>query len=151
VTAAELLADLARDGFTLVPEGEGIRVSPVSRLTPARRRAIAAHKPALLALLAAPRRPAHTFVWDQAEAERLLAEVREATAHVEAAVNAGQAPPVRLAVLRTWLEVAERYVSDRECEAAGGWDALELLRGAARQARRVAAAGAAGSGASAER
>jgi hypothetical protein len=151
VTAAELLADLTRDGFTLVREGEGIRVSPVSRLTPAARRAIAAHKPALLALLAAPRRQAHTFAWDQAEAERLLAEVREATAYVEAAVKAGQAPPVRLAVLRIWLKVAEGYVSDREREATRGWDALELLRGAARQARRAAADGQAGSGASRER
>jgi hypothetical protein len=141
VTAAELLADLTREGFSLVPEGDGIRVTPVSRLTPTARQAIAAHKPALLALLAAPPRGMPTFVWDQAEAERLLGEVRGAIARVEAAVAAGEAPPVRLAAMRAWLEVAEGYVMDREREAARGWGALELLRAAARQACQAAPPG----------
>jgi hypothetical protein len=151
VSAAELLASLTREGLTLDPEGEGIRVTPASRLTPAARQAIAAHKPALLDLLAALRRPTSAFAWDQVEAERLLAEVREALARVEAAVAAGKAPPARRDVLRTWLEVAEGFVSDREREAACGWDALELLRGTARQVRRAAAGGPAENGAGAER
>jgi len=113
-------------------------VRPASRLTGQQREAIRAHKPALLTLLAAPS-PARAFAWGQAEAERLLAQLREALARVEAAVVAGEAPAARADALRTWLEVAEGFVSDREREAARGWDALELLRGAARQALRAAA------------
>ena len=107
-------------------------------MTGQQREAIRTHKPALLALLASLQ-PALAFAWDQAEAEPLLAQLREALARVEAAVVAGVAPAARAAALRTWLEVAEGFVSDRDREAARGWDALELLRGAARQALRTAA------------
>ena len=69
-----------------------------------------------------------TPAWDQAEAERLLATVREAFSRVEANVAAGKAPLVRLAVLRIWHEVAEEYVRSREVEARRSWNALELLR-----------------------
>jgi hypothetical protein len=72
--------------------------------------------------------------WDQAEAERLLAQLREALARVDADVAAGKASAVRAAAIRTWLEVAEGYVKDRDLEAARGWDALELLRGAVARA-----------------
>ncbi len=50
-TAAVLLADLRRQGFTLAPAGNGIWVRPASRLSPEMRQAIAAHRSALLALL----------------------------------------------------------------------------------------------------
>src|SRR5262249_10623714 len=76
VSAANLLDDLARQGFTLAREGYGIRVTPASRLTEELPQTIRAHKPALLALLAEGQRPAAAFIWDQAEAERLLAELR---------------------------------------------------------------------------
>ena len=145
MTTSDLLADLTRQGFTFAPDGDGIRVTPASRLTAEQREAIRAHKPALLALLAAPLRPAPAFLWDQAEAERLLADLREALARIEAAVAAGKAPPVRLAVLRTWLEVAEGYVSDRERETARGWKAFDLLRRAARHALLAAGGRALGS------
>jgi hypothetical protein len=138
MTAAKLLADLTRQGFNLTPEGDGIGVRPASRLTGQQREAIRAHKPALLTLLAAPR-PTPAFAWDQAEAERLLAQLREVLSRVERAVAAGTAPSARGDAMRTWLEVAEGFVSDREREAARGWDSLELLRGAARQALRTAA------------
>jgi hypothetical protein len=85
MTATELLDDLACRGFTLAREGDGIRLTPATRLTVDLRQAIAAHKPALLALLAGPDRPSGGFAWDQAEADRLLARLREALARVEAA------------------------------------------------------------------
>jgi hypothetical protein len=66
MTAPELLADLARQGFTLTREGDGIRVLPASRLTEADRRAIREHKPELLALLAAGR------PWGQTAANALV-------------------------------------------------------------------------------
>jgi hypothetical protein len=138
VTATGLLADLARQGFNLTPDGGGIRVTPASRLTGELRQAIRAHKAALLDLLSCRKDPAPPFAWDQAEAELLLAQLREALARVEGAVAACKAPAVRAVTLRTWLEVAEGVVSDREREAGRGWDALELLRGAARQALRAA-------------
>jgi hypothetical protein len=51
VTAADLLAGLTRQGFTFAPEGDGIRVTPASRLTEADRQAIRANKAELLAML----------------------------------------------------------------------------------------------------
>jgi hypothetical protein len=138
VTAADLLADLTRQGFTLAREGEGIRVTPVSRLAAEQRRAVVAHKPALLALLAAPGGASGAFAWDQAEADRLLVRLRDVLARVEAAVAAGNAPAVRAAALRTWLDVAEGFVKDREREAARGWDALELVRAAVSRALALA-------------
>jgi hypothetical protein len=147
VSAAELLADLIRQGFTLTPEGEGIRVTPASRLTPAARQAIADHKPALLALLAAPHRPVPGFVWDQAEAERLLAEVRASAAQAEAQSAAGRLTTVRRNLVLLWVEVAEGYVENHEMEARRGWDAMKLLRSAVcRAADLVAGSQTAGSG-----
>jgi hypothetical protein len=79
--------------------------------------------------------------WDQAEAERLVARLREGLDRVERAVAVGKAPPARLAAMRTWLEVAEGYIRDRGLEAARGCDAMELLRGAVGSALALASHG----------
>jgi hypothetical protein len=52
MTAAQLLSELARQGFTLIAEGDGIRVRPASRLTEELRQAVRRHKSELLVLLA---------------------------------------------------------------------------------------------------
>ncbi len=49
--AAELLADLARQGFVIAPEGSGVRVAPASRLSAKLRLAIVTHRAELLAAL----------------------------------------------------------------------------------------------------
>jgi DNA modification methylase len=67
--AAQLFTSLARQGFTLAAEGDGIRVRPRSRLTDAIRQDIREHKTELLALLA------DRELWDQSEADRLIASV----------------------------------------------------------------------------
>jgi hypothetical protein len=54
VNAANLPAELVPEGFTVSVEGEGIRVTPESQLTPKIRRAIAATRPELLAPLRWP-------------------------------------------------------------------------------------------------
>ena len=135
MTAAGLLVDLVARGVRFeVVEGR-LRVdAPSGVLGDSDREALVRHKPALLDLLAPRQRPAPAFVWDQAEAECLLAEVREALARVDEAVAAGKAPTARGAAMRTWLEVAEGCVNGREMEAARGWDALDLLRGAVARA-----------------
>lgn len=51
--ALELLADLRAVGLALTPDGDGLRVSPRSKLTEARRQAILTHKRELLAALEA--------------------------------------------------------------------------------------------------
>jgi hypothetical protein len=51
VNATDLLGELERQGFTVAAEGEGVRVTPASRLTAELRGTIAAAKPELLALL----------------------------------------------------------------------------------------------------
>jgi hypothetical protein len=77
VTTSELLEDLDRRGIALVLEGEGLRAWPASQLSPGDRGAIRAHKTELLALLQPSFLP-----WDQAEAERLLTELRAEAAKV---------------------------------------------------------------------
>jgi hypothetical protein len=136
MTAVELLDDLTRRGFSMAREGDGIRVTPASRLTADVRQEVRAHRAELLALLAGRQEPA--FAWDQAEADHLLAQMRGALARAEAATAAGEVPAVRVAAMRTWLEVGVAYVIDREREAARGYDALALLRGAVARALTLA-------------
>src|SRR5712691_4588064 len=85
----ELLHELRDRGFQLIPLGEKLRVIPADELTPALRDAIRANKWELLELLAtddnpavqrahatlaATRQPAQEL-WDEAEANRLVAEL----------------------------------------------------------------------------
>jgi TubC N-terminal docking domain len=51
MSPAALLVELDRQGFTLAVEGDGIRVTPASRLTVELRDRIRRHKPDLLLLL----------------------------------------------------------------------------------------------------
>ena len=121
--AADLLADLQQQGFRLTAEGAGIRVSPSSRLPGELRRVILAHKAGLLALL----RPA-VPPWDQAEADRLLADLRAAVARARWDFG-GRFPADLEAIVSDALSIAEGYARDHELEARRGWAALRLLRG----------------------
>jgi hypothetical protein len=127
MTAADLLADLTRQGFSLSAEGGGIRVTPASHLTAEQRKAIQAHKPALLALLP---RTAPAFSWDQAEAERLLDHLRCELARLEHTWPGAKFPPAKANAVQIAVEVCESYVQDHDREAAAGWDAAALLRSA---------------------
>jgi hypothetical protein len=141
VTATDLLDDLARQGFCLTPEGDGIRVRPASRLTGELRQVIRAHKAALLALLVDPEEPAPAVTWDQAEAEGLLAELRDGLARRESTWPGRKFPPVKAAVLQIGVEACEAYVRDHDLEAARGWDALALLRAAVPRVLSLAVSG----------
>jgi hypothetical protein len=72
-----------------------------------------------------------TPVWNQAEADSLLSEVRRLAEWAEGERKTGRIAESRRNAFGVWLEVCEKYARDRELEAARGWDALELLRGAA--------------------
>jgi hypothetical protein len=65
--------------------------------------------------------------WDQAQAERLLADLRAAVAAIERTQFGGRPPRAVAAVLADALALAEGYVRDHEAEAERGWDALALL------------------------
>ncbi|HKI36280.1 MAG TPA: hypothetical protein VKA46_30765 [Gemmataceae bacterium] len=130
MTTTELLAELACQGFSLTPDGDGIRVTPASRLTAELREAIKTHKAELLALLEGREEPDTALAWDQAEAERLLAELRDRLARLERTWPGGKFPPVKANVLQIGVEVCEAYVRDHDLEASRGWDALALLRAA---------------------
>jgi hypothetical protein len=68
---------------------------------------------------------------DQAEAERLLAELQAEAQRAEReqrALGRGFSPALA-AVVADLLAVAAEYARDPAAEAARGWDALELLRG----------------------
>jgi len=66
--------------------------------------------------------------WDQAEAARLLAELRAAVDAQRRAFG-GSFPAPLSAVVADYLAVAEGYVANHEAEAARGWDAMQLLAG----------------------
>jgi hypothetical protein len=144
--AACLLADLRRQGFELSAEGDGVRVRPASLLPDGLRQAVGLHKAGLLALLRreatdpgqAPPLAPRPLAWDQAEADRLLAELRAAAHCVGRAAEAGRARPALAAVAALCLRLGEKFDREHELEAARGWDAMELLRDAAAQARRIA-------------
>ena len=54
MTAAALVADLQARGVTLTPDGDILRVKPVSLLTPYELETLRARKPEVLALLTSP-------------------------------------------------------------------------------------------------
>lgn len=96
---------------------------------------LAAQKAGLLAVLGGeagegptPAAPA-VARWDQAEADRLLAELRSAVGRARWREFGGKFPAHLGNVVGDLLAVAEGYVANREAEAARGWDAMRLLRG----------------------
>jgi hypothetical protein len=66
--------------------------------------------------------------WDQAEAERPLADLRAAVAQARQDFG-GPFPDGLQAVVSDGLAIAGGYVANHELEADRGWDALRLLRG----------------------
>jgi hypothetical protein len=122
VTAAELLADLARQGFSLTPEGSGIRVRPASRLSADLRQAIVANRVGLLDLLAK----------GQAPAAAELAEVADWFA-----ANAGRLPhepfglvPGRRSGWAVWVADPARFYAGLQTDLAAGRSAARARTGA---------------------
>jgi hypothetical protein len=76
--------------------------------------------------------------WDQAEADRLLTELRDGLARIERKRYRGKFPPHLATVTTSGLAVCEGYVANHATEAARGWDALELLRDGVRSLLRIA-------------
>ncbi len=125
-----LLQQARAAGLTVRAEGGRLCIQGTLRAE-ALARQLLDHKTAVLAALpASPEKSAPAFAWDQAEAERLLAELREGLAQLERTWTGGTFPPVKANVLQIGVEVCEAYVRDHELEAARGWDALALLRDA---------------------
>src|SRR5262249_5161625 len=85
---------------------------------------ITTRKPGLLVLLG------HEGSWDQAGADRLLAELRTGLARIERQQYDGRFPEVLGRVVADLVAGGEGYARDHAMEAGRGWDALQLLRGA---------------------
>jgi hypothetical protein len=149
--AESLVKELQGRGFRLESSGGRLRVWPTDRLTEGDRERLREMRGDVLATLqrngengengetaagtgegrvlpgepsAAPSSP-----WDQAEADRLLAELREQASWSRSEDFGGRFPEVVGHVVEDLLAVAEGYVANQEQEAARGWDALQLLRG----------------------
>jgi DNA adenine methylase len=77
MSPAALLAELGRQGFTLVRDGDGILVHPVSRLPDTLRHEILANRAGLIALLReiTPEGDTPVTRWDPDRADAILAEV----------------------------------------------------------------------------
>jgi hypothetical protein len=59
-----------------------------------------------------------------------LAELRDGLARIEREQYHAKFPPHLARVVEIGVKLCGAYVRDHEAEAARGWDALELLRGA---------------------
>jgi hypothetical protein len=66
---------------------------------------------------------------DQAEANRLLTELRRRLARIEHQQYCGQFPAVVARVVADGVAVCEGHIRDHDKLAAQGWDPLEYLRG----------------------
>jgi hypothetical protein len=128
MTATTSTADLLREarsaGLRVQAQG-GKLVVRGPKTAGALAKALLDRKPEVLATLGqAPAVPA----WDQAAAERLLAELRAEVGRASAWDFGGQPPPLFRTVAADLLAIAEGYVRHHDLEASRGWDALELLR-----------------------
>jgi hypothetical protein len=88
---------------------------------------LSACKAEVLALLRVAEARAPVPPWDQAEGERLLAELRSEVERIAAGFR-GPLPRPLAVLLDDALVIGERYIRDHDMEAARGWDALALLR-----------------------
>ncbi len=75
--------------------------------------------------------------WSQAEADRLLAQLRATVDQFRRSRFGGTFPEPLATVVADYLAVAKAYASDHEREGNRGWDALELLRGVRPRLRQI--------------
>jgi hypothetical protein len=134
VTPAALVAELRARGVTLRPDGELLKVRPISKVSPEELEALRQHKAEVLAILTTPpvplrldpvtvcevlfacdpdpgRRLAHRHPTpDPHDLAILRLDVAGAVARLEAGIRVGQLPPrqlVRGRPLADWLDLAE--------------------------------------------
>ena len=129
LTPPQLLAQARAAGLSVAVDGDRLVVRG-PKVAADLARQLVARKAELLSLVPA---------WDRAEADRLLSEARDAVARAEAAYRAGRMTEARRNAVALWRDVCEGFVRDRGREALAGWDAMELLRRAARHAVEKAA------------
>jgi TubC N-terminal docking domain len=123
VTLATLVAELRARGVTLLPDGEALKVRPVSKLIPGELEALRQHKAEVLALLAPERRPQWLRLDpmtlrevlgdrpDPQDVAMLRFDVLDAVSQLKAEIKAGAVAP-RLRLVRghplcDWLDLAE--------------------------------------------
>jgi hypothetical protein len=122
MTPAALLDKLRSAGIALfVAEGRLRYRAAAGVYTAELRQQVAAHKPALIALLVPP--------WDQTEADALLDGLRSQVEYVRRKDFAGTLPAELANVLADAVAIGEDLVARHEKEAANGWDVLGMLRG----------------------
>jgi hypothetical protein len=83
--------------------------------------------------------PARAFVWDQAAAEGLLADLRATVERLKHDDFRGKPPPIFVTLAAGAIAIAEKHIANHEAEAARGWDVLDLLRGRKRVLLEIAA------------
>jgi hypothetical protein len=138
--ACAFLAALESRGVRLEREGEQLHAWPSNRLTEEDRATLRGHKRAILETLPQNAQnekngettrpePPPGVRWDQAEAERLLAGLRDEAEQIARRYFDGAPPPLFRTLAADLLAIGEGYVRGHEIEARRGWDALELLRG----------------------
>jgi hypothetical protein len=121
--AAELLAELKRQGFVVAAAEGGLRVAPASRLSPELREQLRAYKAELLVLLTGEQAAV------PAEMERILQGLRQQLALLERDRYGSRFPEAIARLVGDGVALCEGHIRGREQLAAQGWEPLEYLRG----------------------
>jgi hypothetical protein len=136
MTAPELLGYARSAGLTVLADGDRLVLRGPQECEELARQLLG-RKAEILGLLRQPKPnganptcPAPGLTaWDQAEAERLLARLRNELVRIERDYYRGKMPQVAANLAADGLSIADGYVANHDAEAARGWDAMELLRG----------------------
>jgi hypothetical protein len=124
---AELLAEAEAAGLSCFADGDRLVLRGPRDAEQDLVQTLLCRKAELVPLLRPPASPPVQPLWDRAEADRLLADLR--TAVDQARASFGKPFPATLeALVSDAIGIAEGFVANHELEAARGWDALGLLR-----------------------
>ena len=69
-----------------------------------------------------------TVPWDQAAAEKLLADLQAEIRRAETVEFGGKPPRLFRTLAADLVAIGEGYIQDHDREAARGWDAMAMLR-----------------------
>jgi len=136
-TAIHILNQCRQRGITLYLDGDGLRFrGQRGAMTPELREAVGMYRAEIIMALATC--PSVPWFLRRHDAEELLIRLHADLIRIKHEVYGGAFPPVKAGAICIWLEVCEGYVNAYALEAARGWDAMELLRGAVESCRGTA-------------
>jgi hypothetical protein len=136
-TAHGLLDQCRQRGITLYLDNEDLRFRGLrGAMTPELRQAVAMQRAELVVVLATC--PAVPWLPRRHDAEELMTGLHADLVRIRYECHGGAFAAVKLGAIGLWLEVCAGFIRDHALEAARGWDAFGLLRGAVESCRQTA-------------